>query len=239
MDFQPGKLDILMSKQKKESFFWTSFSDLMISLFFVMLVLFVLTIALLHRKMVEIEKERIATQSQLDKIREIEESIKNINPDYFAFDPQFKRHTLKDINISFDSGSANFNDINDVDKLKLLNVGISIKNFVDEAIKKNPSVKYLVIIEGQSSKDNYHIDEFRNNDVLSFRRALALKNFWASKNGLVNFDSKVCELIVSGSGQNSPYRIQPDNWKQKANQRFVIHIIPKPGIFETSKIVVK
>lgn len=49
-----------MTKQRKESFFWTSFSDLMISLFFVMLVLFVLTIALLHKKMVEIENERNA-----------------------------------------------------------------------------------------------------------------------------------------------------------------------------------
>ena len=224
-----------MLKQKKESYFWTSFSDMMISLFFIMLVLFVLTVALLHKRMVDIENERKATQVQLDKIKEIEESIKNINSDYFAFDPQFKRHTLKDVKISFNTESANFNDIDDTDKLKLSNVGISIKNFVDEAIKKNPNVKYLVIIEGQSSKDNYYVDEYKNNDVLSFRRALALKKFWASKNGLVNFDSNVCELIISGSGQNSPYRIKPDNWKQKDNQRFVIHIIPKPGIIEASK----
>lgn len=204
-----------------------------------MLVLFVLTIALLHRKMVEIEKERIATQSQLDKIREIEESIKNIDSDYFEFDAKFKRHTIKGIDISFNSASANFNDIQDGDKLKLLRVGMSINKFVDEAVKKFPDVKYLVIIEGQSSKDDYYKNELENNDVLSFRRALALKKFWASKNGLVNFDSNVCELIVSGSGQTSPYRIQPDNWNQKANQRFVIHIIPKPGIIETSKIEVQ
>ena len=44
-------------KKRKESFFWTSYSDLMTSLFFVMLVLFVLTMALLHRKMVATEKE--------------------------------------------------------------------------------------------------------------------------------------------------------------------------------------
>ena len=62
-----------MTKQRKESYFWTSFSDLMTSMFFVMLVLFILTIALLHRKMVDIEKERKATQAQIDKIKEIEE----------------------------------------------------------------------------------------------------------------------------------------------------------------------
>ena len=36
--------------QKKESFFWTSYSDLMTSLFFVMLVLFILVIVLLHKR---------------------------------------------------------------------------------------------------------------------------------------------------------------------------------------------
>lgn len=227
-----------MSKYKKESFFWTSFSDLMISLFFVMLVLFVLTIALLHKKMVEIENERKATQAQIDKIKEIEESISNINKEYFKYDSEYKRHTLKDINVSFNSESAEFDDIEDGDKEKLLNVGISIKKFVDKAALEYPNVKYLVIIEGQSSKDDYHNNEFENNDVLSFRRALALKKFWESKNGLIKFNSNICELIVSGSGQNSPYRIQPDNRKQKGNQRFVIHIIPKPGIIEASKKVI-
>ena len=47
-----------MSKNKKESFFWTSYSDLMTSLFFVMMLLFVLTIVLLHNKMVELENEK-------------------------------------------------------------------------------------------------------------------------------------------------------------------------------------
>ena len=47
-----------MSKKKRESFFWTSYSDLMTSMFFVMLTLFVLAIALLHREVVNIGKER-------------------------------------------------------------------------------------------------------------------------------------------------------------------------------------
>ena len=42
-----------MAKTRKESFFWTSYSDLMTSMFFVMLVLFVLTISMLHYKMVK------------------------------------------------------------------------------------------------------------------------------------------------------------------------------------------
>lgn len=224
-----------MAKQKRESFFWTSYSDLMTSLFFVMLVLFVLTIALLHRKMVDIEKERKATQAQLDKIKEIEESIKNINSEYFEYDSEYKRHTLRNVSISFKTESANILDISEDDRQKLLMVGKSIKDFVHTVVQKNPNVKYLVIIEGQSSKDNYFIDKYKNNDVLSYRRALALKKFWSSNGSMVNFDSKTSELIISGSGQNSPYRIQPDDRYQNANQRFVIHIIPKPGIIEEKK----
>ena len=37
--------------EKRESFFWTSYSDLMTSLFFIMLTLFVLVIVLLHKRM--------------------------------------------------------------------------------------------------------------------------------------------------------------------------------------------
>ncbi len=48
--------------QRKESFFWTSYSDLMTSLFFVMLVLFVLVIVLLHKRME-------ATEAQLEEIK--------------------------------------------------------------------------------------------------------------------------------------------------------------------------
>ena len=38
-------------KKSKESFFWTSYSDLMTSLFIIMLVLFVLVIVLLNKRM--------------------------------------------------------------------------------------------------------------------------------------------------------------------------------------------
>lgn len=217
-----------MSKSKKESFFWTSYSDLMTSLFFVMLVLFILTIALLHKKLVEIEGERNANQAQLDKIKEIEESIKNINSQYFEYDSLYKRHTLKNINISFQRGSSNIIDIPEDQLNRLLEVGRSIKSFVDNAISKNSHVKYLLIIEGQSSKDNYP-----NNYELSYERALALIKYW-SRNQVI-FDSHYCEVIISGSGQASPFRIDPDVAGNEANQRFVIHIIPKPGIIEAIK----
>lgn len=68
---------------KKESFFWTSYSDLMTSLFFVMLVLFILVIVLLHKRME-------ATEAQLQEIKKVEESTKDLNKDYFEYRPEYK-----------------------------------------------------------------------------------------------------------------------------------------------------
>ena len=49
----------------KKTFFWASYADLMTSLFFVMLVLFTVTVGVLA-------KEKNVVQEELDKIKEIE-----------------------------------------------------------------------------------------------------------------------------------------------------------------------
>lgn len=220
-----------MNKAKKESFFWTSYSDLMTSLFFVMLVLFVLVVALLHNQLVKIEKEKNATEEQFKKITEIEESTKKINPNYFEYDDNFKRHTLKNISISFNTGSSNFNDIPQSEREKLRNAGLAIKKFLKDARKNEltQNVQYLLIIEGQSSKDNFNTDIYRNNDVLSYQRALSLVRFW-ERQGIDFENDPSCEILVSGSGQRSKFRVEPDVRGNAKNQRFVIHIIPKPGV---------
>ena len=58
-------------KTKKESFFWTSYSDLMTSLFFVMLILFIVTICVLHNRMV-------VTKGKLEAIEKIINSTKDL-----------------------------------------------------------------------------------------------------------------------------------------------------------------
>lgn len=206
-----------MSKPKRESYFWTSYSDLMTSMFFVMLVLFVLTIGLLHSKM-------IATEQQLEDIKRLQRSIEKIDPEYFEYSKEYKRHTLKDVVVSFEKESSNIKDIPLKDLKRLEEAGRSIVRFMREAKDSLPDAEYMLIIEGQSSKDGYS-----KNDVLSFERSLALVKYWEQK-GIV-FDGLPCELIVSGSGYRSRFRELPDIAGNKKNQRFVIHIIPKPGNF--------
>ena len=205
------------SNSKKESFFWTSYSDLMTSMFFVMLVLFVLTICFLHSKM-------IATETQLEKIKRLQQSIEKIDPEYFEYSKEYKRHTLKDITVSFKDRSPDINDIPIKDLNRLEEAGRSIVRFMQEAKISLPDAEYMLIIEGQSSRDNYPF-----NDELSYTRALSLVKYWEKK-GIV-FDDLPCELIVSGSGFKSRFREKPDVAGNKKNQRFVIHIIPKPGNF--------
>lgn len=203
--------------KEKKSYFWTTYSDLMSSLFFIILVLFILTIAMLFR-------QNKATKAQLEKIKQINKSIEKIDNKYFEYDEDYKRHTLKDIQVSFNKGSDDIYDIPYEDRSKLISAGNAIVRFMTDAkfSKDTKDSEYLLIIEGQTSKDNY-----KGNYELSFRRALSLVNLW--RNYGINFDNLPCELIVSGSGQDSHFRMSPDNRFNRNNQRFVIHILPKPG----------
>ena len=204
-----------MSKQIKESFFWTSYSDLMTSLFFVMLVLFILTIVVLHRRMV-------ATQSQIDKIKEIENAVNKIDSTYFDYNKVHKKHIMK-IMVNFPRGESNINVLDLYTYNKLIKAGSSIRNTLIKINKEYPEIQYLLVIEGQASKDNYS-----RNYELSYERALALRKLWSDNN--IDFGSN-CEVLISGSGIGGSMR---EN-EERLNQRFLIHIVPKPGVIEESK----
>lgn len=218
---------------KQKSHFWASYADLMTSLFFIMFILFVLTVCMLQKEIIktdaawrEAERQRRATQEQLDKIREIEEGISKIDPTLFEYNPKYKKHILK-IDVSFPRGSSDMNTIDNATLERLRYAGTTVRNFIKEA-HDHLNVQYLLIIEGQASRDNYAL-----NDQLSYNRALALYKYWKSNN--IGFGRDACEVIISGSGQDGVLRMQPDNSANEANQRFLIHIVPKPGIIGQSK----
>jgi hypothetical protein len=213
-----------MSK-KKSDFFWTSYSDLMTSLFFIMLVLFVLIIVVMRSDQ---EKMKIKLK-EFEKIEEIKKSLNEIDSNYFEYRPEYKKHILK---LSVEYPKSGF-DINKITEPSLLpsieKTGWVIKQTI-EKFKHSDQIKYLVIIEGQASKDGYNVDDHFNNDVLSYLRALNLKKFWISKG--INLDElENCELIIAGSGEGGEPREQPD-FNNKKNQRFLIHIIPKTGTIQ-------
>lgn len=88
------------------------------------------------------------------------------------------------------------------------------------------TVNYLLIIEGQASNDGY-IKNFE----LSYERALSLYNY-LQNNRKLDLKRENCEVLICGSGTQGTMRSYPDNSTNKKNQRFLIHILPKPGIIK-------
>lgn len=225
-----------MSKKGKQNFFWVSYSDLMTSLFFIMLLLFVLASGGMY-----LDKE--ATEEQLRRIEEIQEAVKQLPTQYFEEDKENHRWTLKkEFSPAFQDGRDNIYALNDT--TKLIEVGNSLLevvkklNYLKETSKyKDMNISYLVVIEGMASKDNY-----TDNDALSYRRALSLYYLW-KKNG-ISFEQSQCEVQISGSGIRGirPYNTEyyeaikngdpnPDSkfipQEEKKNQCIIIQIIPK------------
>ncbi len=198
---------------KKDNIFWISYSDLMTSLFFVMLALFVITIGHLKYNLE-------TTEQQLEKIQELQTAVQELPKQYFEYQPQYKRFKLIK-QIQFEVGSKiilpEYYDY-------LSEVGESISGLIvllkkQEKFKKF-DIKYLVVIEGMASKDSY-----ARNFELSYERALALYQFWKSRG--ISFDALDCEIQISGSGTEGIREYE--GLEEFKNQQFLIHIIPKMG----------
>lgn len=196
--------------KKREDFFWPSYTDLMTTLFFIMLVLYVLTFALL-------KKQQRATEEQLRKIREIQSAARQLPEKYFQYDPEYKRFTLKKA-IHFEVLQSEIKD--PADKVYLEGVGQSILGLIENLKAKDDTkgTSYMVILEGMASRD-----EYARNYQLSYERALALFNLWKTQG--LNFDPSVCEVQIAGSGTGGVGR----SGQESLNQRFLIQIIPKLG----------
>jgi outer membrane protein OmpA-like peptidoglycan-associated protein len=203
-------------KGKSSSFFWPSFTDLMTSLFFVMLVLYVLTI-------IKLKIQQQASEEQLKKIKEIQKAVEKLPQTYFTYDSKYKRFSLNR-EIHFKTGES---IINENDKPYLAGVGKSVQTLIVDLKERysGDNIKYLIVIEGMASNDNYQY-----NDELSYQRALALYRFW--KDSGVEFDTEICDLQIAGSGTRGIGRYVGN---EKKNQRFLIHIVPKIGNIETQK----
>ena len=109
-------------------------------------------------------------------------------------------------------------------KQDLIKIGNILQNFISKTTKSNPQIQYLLIIEGQASRDTYDY-----NYELSYQRALSLKRFWEEHG--INFVDKNCEVLICGSGDGKLSGTGLMREKEEVlNQRFLIHILPKPGI---------
>ena len=207
---------------KKSGFFWVSYADLMTSLFFVMLVLYVISFTILQSKQSELQ----AAADQLKKLEDIQLALEGLDENYFKFDRVNKRYKLQ-VTTSFKPSSSNIINISKPLRQKLFNAGKILYAKVEQVIKENPTVDYLLVIEGNAQRSNQNwITMPDTGYLLSYKRALSLFNYWKSR-GLDFRDlGSQCEIIIAGSGY---FGYSRDNNNEGNNRKFSIQVTSKVG----------
>jgi outer membrane protein OmpA-like peptidoglycan-associated protein len=189
-----------------------------------MLTLFIVVIIALVNARDEAIKLTKELQTKIDKADELNNATRELDTnhsEYFQYYPEHKKHKLG-VDVSFSLGDASMNNISVTTKNDLIKTGRILQEFVNKTVNSNPQIQYLLVIEGQASRDSY----IRNYE-LSYERALSLKRFWED-NGIVF--NKNCEVLICGSGDGRLLGTGLMREKTETlNQRFLIHILPKPG----------
>ena len=221
-----------MRKKGDKDSFWPSYVDIVTTLFAIMVVLFAVSYS--RFRVQEVELRKIA--NKYEEIKKIYQTVENIDPTYFEFDSTHVKHIFK-IQVTYQRGAfdlyrlmADQTDKGEADILRsrIVAAGKEIEKTVQNLQNmrdKKQDIKYLVVIEGQASADGYYVNDYYNNDVLSYQRALHLHKFW-QKNGIDFSSMSKCELVICGSGEGGVPR---NTIKEEYNQRFLIHIVPVIG----------
>lgn len=225
-----------MAKKNNDSF-WTSYSDLMTSLFFVMLVLFIVCLVKvngINQVLKDVNKDANAKIDEYERILQLEKQFEVLtNATTLEYDKDKKMFYAKDFQekeLFAPFTGANMEQATTI-KSEYLPIVDTVGNDlikILEQLNSNKKFSYQLVIEGNAAipwqqlyNGNYDPDNV-NMYVLSYRRALALYNQWRN-NGL-NFRQYNTEIIIAGSGFNGNNR---DRIIEDYNKRFVIQIIPK------------
>jgi len=216
-------------KTKKDNSFWPSYTDLMTSLFFIMLVLYVLTYVRLNST-IKLQKEKLAI------IEAVEQNLKPLKEDtvLFKYEKEYKRFVLA-FDVKFKSGKflLKYDEIETDPIATLTNINLAGQKLLQIIDKLNfernkpnsklSNVSYLVIISGYASKTGLLFDNYD----LSYHRALHLWDYWMYNN--INFEDPkyegLLDLQIAGNGLGGTGRDIED----EKNQRFIIQIVPKIG----------
>ena len=240
---------------KKNGSFWPSYVDIMTTLFAITLILFAVSFTRF-----KIKEQQL--QLLVDEYKDIINVYSTVgaidSTKYFGYNAQYLKH-LFTVDIEYQQKEYN------IDKLKLdlinqvqadnkrdsiIHAGRIVKETIEklensDSVQNN--IKFLVVIEGQSSRIPYDIDDYRNNYTLSYLRAQFLNKFW-KENGIDLASIPKCELIIAGSGEDGVPRVIPPipnpttpeekaKWslEESKNQRFLIHIVPVIGNIDVTK----
>lgn len=252
---------------KNNGSFWPSYVDIMTTLFAITLVLFVVSFARFKIKESELRENNEILQTLVDEYENIITVYSTVSKidstNYFGYNEQFLKH-LFTVDVEYQTKEFHIDklkldliDVNAANKVRsdIITAGNLVKSTI-QSIETSDSVdsniKFLVVIEGQSSKIGFDEGPWKNNYTLSYLRAQYLNEFWKAHG--IDIDAiPRCELIISGSGEQGVPRNIPNEselresfsnpsdyqkaWNEieMSNQRFLIHIVPVIGNIDVSK----
>lgn len=250
-------------EDKTPSHFWPSYVDIMTTLFAIMLVLFVVSFC---RFKITNGKLGVLVDEYKDII-DVYSTVSTIDSTrYFGYNEQYLKH-LFTVDVEFQEKQYSMYSLKldqtdksaaDRKRAEVLRAGQIIKETIERVEQQQASdsrknnIKFLVVIEGQSSRVKFDDSDWQNNFTLSYLRAQFLDKFWKS-NGIDLEAIPRCELIISGSGERGVPRIDPDDkelrkkypdvkeyqkhWieEESRNQRFLINIVPVIGNIDVTK----
>lgn len=253
--------------EKNNGSFWPSYVDVMTTLFAITLVLFVVSFARFKIKETQLKENNEVLQTLVDEYENIITVYSTVSKidstEYFGYNEQYLKH-LFTVNVEYqqrefkiDKLKLDKKDVNAANKVRndIITAGNLIKSTIqsiETADSIDSNIKFLVVIEGQSSRIKFYEDEWRNNYTLSYLRARHLNEFWKA-NGIDIDALPHCELIISGSGEQGVPRNIPNEselhnqypnpldykkaWDdiEMGNQRFLIHVVPVIGNIDVSK----
>lgn len=240
---------------KNNGSFWPSYVDIMTTLFAITLILFAVSFSRFKIK----EKQLQLLVNEYEDIINVYSTVGSIDSTlYFGYNVQYLKHMFT-VDVEYQQKEYHIDKLklDQTDKLGADNKRDSIiqaGKIIQETIKRlensetaNDNIKFLVVIEGQSSRVPYNVDDYHNNYTLSYLRAQFLNKFW-KEHGIDLASIPRCELIISGSGEDGVPRITPSisspsndeewnvwNLEESKNQRFLIHIVPVIGNIDVTK----
>lgn len=240
---------------KNNGSFWPSYVDIMTTLFAITLILFAVSFSRFKIK----ERQLQLLVNEYEDIINVYSTVSSIDSTrYFGYNAQYLKH-LFTVDVEYqqkeyriDRLKPDQTDKQEADNKRdsIIQAGQIVKDMImklEKTESTDDNIKFLVVIEGQSSRVRYAIDDYHNNYTLSYLRAQFLNEFW-KEHGIDLAAIPRCELIISGSGEDGVPRVQPSiiepqtqeelkQWivDESKNQRFLIHIVPVIGNINVTK----
>jgi hypothetical protein len=208
---------------KKRQYFWTSYSDLMTSLFMIMLVLFIIALALFKSRTSELAlsneelREIIGRYQQIIRLEEQMEPLQADNSFYYL--PECQKFVIRDL-MGVEIFDPHQTTIKPGFISHTIDAGRKLESFVSSL---KGEMQYLLVIEGNMANrwDRSISRDDNTGYTTSYLRALAVYNLW-QQNG-IDFRQYNIEVMLCGSGFNGLCRDEIEDY----NKRFSVQIIPK------------